>query len=201
MKQKILNQATELFLELGFKSVTMDDIAEKLGISKKTIYTYYNTKNKLIKSSTELIIAEIFEKTDAIIAKNLNPIEEMLEIHEYILTYLKEEKNSVQYQLKKYYPSIDESVSEHKRERMNLCVTNNLKRGVEMGFYRKNLKTDIIYRFYFTQLEGIRNDDFFTIEKYGIPELVHTFLDYHIRGIATKKGLTYINNLQKQIIS
>lgn len=53
MKKKIITKATELFLSIGFKSVTMDDLAQSMGISKKTIYQYFENKNQLISSCTE----------------------------------------------------------------------------------------------------------------------------------------------------
>ena len=59
MRETILNKATELFLDLGFKSVTMDDIATEMGISKKTIYTHFKNKSVLVKASTEILFLRI----------------------------------------------------------------------------------------------------------------------------------------------
>ncbi|SHI87896.1 transcriptional regulator, TetR family [Mesonia phycicola] len=195
MKEKILNTATEMFLTLGFKSITMNDIAEKLSISKKTIYAHYPNKEKLVETCVMELFNIITNGIDKIIEENHNPIDELLLIHEYILKRLKEEKASPQFQLCKYYPKIEEKLKARKIENMRKCIGNNLKRGKEEGLYRESIEIEIVQNFYFMTLEGIKNSDYFPIEKYTIPFLVDHFLEYHFRAIASEKGLKYINNL------
>ncbi|MFM2010723.1 MAG: hypothetical protein RLZZ479_1114, partial [Bacteroidota bacterium] len=72
MKEKIINRAKEMFLKLGFKSITMDDIACDMCISKKTIYKYFSNKELLIEESTQLVHQEVRETIDKIVAKNFN---------------------------------------------------------------------------------------------------------------------------------
>lgn len=195
MKEKILNTATEMFLTLGFKSITMNDIAEKLSISKKTIYAHYPNKEKLVETCVMELFKIITNGIDKIIEENHNPIDELLLIHEYILKRLKEEKASPQFQLCKYYPKIEEKLKARKIENMRKCIGNNLKRGKEEGLYRESIEIEIVQNFYFMTLEGIKNSDYFPIEKYTIPFLVDHFLEYHFRAIASEKGLKHINNL------
>ena len=76
MKEKIISKATELFLKLGFKSVTMDDIAGEMCISKKTIYKYFCNKEVLIVESTSMVHKQVHEIIDTIVAKNYNAIHE-----------------------------------------------------------------------------------------------------------------------------
>ena len=80
MREKIIKKAEELFLTLGFKSITMDDIANAMGISKKTIYKYFSNKESLIEEGTEVVHQNIHNRIDAIISKNFNAIEENFEI-------------------------------------------------------------------------------------------------------------------------
>jgi len=197
MKEKILHTATDLFLNLGFKSVTMDDIADKLGMSKKTIYSHYPNKAKLVEACAVELFHSINSGIDEIIAEENNPIDELLLIHKFILTKLKEEKASPQFQLTKYYPRVEQMLRERKTERMQQCLTKNLERGIAQGFYRKEIDVDFVYRFYYMTLEGIKDSDFFPMEKFPAPFLVRLFLEYHFRAIATEKGLTYINNLNQ----
>ncbi|MDQ7916338.1 TetR/AcrR family transcriptional regulator [Mesonia sp. MT50] len=200
MREKILNKATEMFLDLGFKSVTMDDIAENLGISKKTIYAHYKTKSKLVEACSIELYNSITEGIDEIIAEELNPINEILCIHQYILKRLREEKSSPQYQLKKYYPNIDKNLRLNKMVRMKECVVCNLNRGVKEGLYRKDIRVDIVYRFYYMMLEGIKNSEYFPEENYPTSFLVKHFLDYHIRGIVSAKGQVILEKLAKNPI-
>lgn len=194
----ILVTATELFLNLGFKSVTMDDIAEKLGISKKTIYAYFTNKTSLVSACTNYLFENITAEIDEIIAKNDNPIDEILAVHKFTLKRLREEKSSPQFQLKKYYPKLEKALRKKKFDKMEECVVSNLSRGIDQGFYRRSIHIDMVYRFYVLTLEGIRNSDFFPMEKYSIPSLVSNFLDYHLRGIASAKGLDYIEKITKK---
>jgi AcrR family transcriptional regulator len=80
MKEKIIKKATEMFLKLGFKSVTMDDIACEMCISKKTIYKYFSNKEVLIEEGTEIIHQKIHNTIDEIVEKNFNAIVENFEI-------------------------------------------------------------------------------------------------------------------------
>ena len=68
MKDQILIKATDMFLTLGFKSVTMDEIATEMGISKKTIYKYFSNKELLIEESTQLVHKEVIETIEKIVA-------------------------------------------------------------------------------------------------------------------------------------
>ena len=96
MKDKILDTATDLFLNLGFKSVTMDDLAEEMGISKKTIYSHFKNKTDLVKQSTMGLFHKISNGIDCICEKGKNPIEELYEIKRFALVNLKDEKGTQQ---------------------------------------------------------------------------------------------------------
>ena len=106
MREKIIHKASELFLTLGFKSVTMDDIASEMGISKKTIYVHFSNKTKLVEAVTFNLFDVICDGIDGICDNAPNPIEELYSIKMFVMQHLKNEKASPQYQLKKYYPLI-----------------------------------------------------------------------------------------------
>ena len=104
MKEKIIEKSTDMFLNLGFKSVTMDDIANELGISKKTIYVHFPNKTKLVEATTMQVFDTISYGIDCICELDKNPIDEIYEIKKFVMYNLKDEKSSPQYQLQKYYP-------------------------------------------------------------------------------------------------
>ena len=188
MREKILEIASEMFLNLGFKSVTMDDIAEEMGISKKTIYQHFENKTKLVEATTDYVFHFVCEGIDCIRAENNNPIAELFQINTFIKQLLKNEKASPQYQLQKYYPKIYKKLDENKFLNIHECVTSNLKKGIEMGLYRDSVKPEIIARFYFVGTTGIKDQDLFPLDNYTPNELVDLFLEYHLRGIVTTKG-------------
>lgn len=198
MKEKILHKASDMFLNLGFKSVTMDDIAAELGMSKKTIYSHFPTKLDLVKSTTFFVMDNVNNAICSILDEKLNPIEEVFTIKSVINNQLKDEKSSPHYQLQKYYPKIFKELKDKQFESVDQCVAENLKRGIDEGYYRKEINIDLITRFYFNGNMSLANNELFPLKTYGMNTLKIAFLEYHIRAIATEKGLkTLINILKK----
>jgi len=195
MKNKILEKSIEMFLNYGFKSVTMDDISEKLGISKKTIYAHYQNKTKLVEATTLAIFESISTGIDCICELDKNPIEESYAIKSFILKNLKDEKSSPQYQLQKYYPKMFRSLKVKQFKVMQECVTNNLQKGIEQGLYRSELDVNFISRIYFNGVTGIKDEETFPREEFTPSYLLDSYLEYHIRAIATEKGLQTMKKL------
>lgn len=194
MEQKIVEKSTELFLNLGFKSVTMDEIASALGVSKKTIYKYFNNKTDLVNAVTNHVFDSISCGIDHICHLNMNPIDELFSIKRFVMEHLKDEKSSPQYQLQKYYPKIFLSLKKKQFEVMQECVIDNLKKGIELGLYRPNIDLEFISRIYFNGLTGIKDNDMFPLKDYSMKTLLNFYYEYHLRGICTAKGIKQLEN-------
>ena len=195
MRNLIIEKAGELFLNLGFKSVTMDDLANELGISKKTIYTHFPNKTALVKECTMQLFVNICAGIDDICALGKNPIEELYEIKHFVTVHLKDEKSSPQYQLQKYYPAIYANIKAKQFDRMEECVIDNIKKGLDLGIYRENLNVDFISRIYFSGVTSIKDDNLFPVTKFPKKKLIDDYLEYHLRGIVTPKGRTILNKI------
>jgi AcrR family transcriptional regulator len=196
MKQKILNKAIDLFLTLGFKSVTMDDIAHEMRISKKTIYEHFKNKTELIKETTFQVFETISNGIDCICASNKNPIEELYEIKKFVMLHLRNDKSSPQYQLQKYYPEIYQTLRRKQFEVMQDCVLRNLSKGISSDLYRHDLDVEFVSRIYFLGITGIKDESIFPFDKFPKIELMENYLDYHLRGIVTSKGLEILNTIK-----
>lgn len=194
MKEKIIHTSSELFLNLGFKSVTMDDIANTLGISKKTIYVHFPNKTQLVEAVTFHLFDTICTGIDDICERAPNPIEELYSIKLFVMHHLKNEKASPQYQLKKYYPKIYAQLKLKQFEKMHSSVEDSLKHGVETGVFRDTIDVDFISRMYFTGMTGIKDNMFFPPEHYQMEYLMESYLEYHLRAIVTEKGMSILNN-------
>lgn len=197
MREKIINKSSDLFLTYGFKSVTMDDIANKMGISKKTIYQHFQNKTKLVEATTLHIFEHISHGIDGICELGKNPIEEIYEIKKFVMQNLKDEKSSPQYQLQKYYPKIFASLKRKQFNKMLGCVTQNLERGVAQGIYRDSIHIDFISRLYFNGMVSLKDQDIFPIDDFSIHILMDNYIEYHLRGICTPKGLNKLTELLK----
>ncbi|MGB7393901.1 MAG: TetR/AcrR family transcriptional regulator [Pricia sp.] len=195
MKEKILVKATDLFLNLGFKSVTMDDLAHEMGISKKTIYTHYKNKTELVEGSTHNLFCHISKGIDQICALHKNPIEELYEIKKFVMLNLKDEKSSPQYQLQKYYPKIYNDLRDRQYDVMEHCVVDNIKRGIALGIYRENLNIDFVSRIYFSGVTSIKDYRLFPSDKFPMVALMDDYLEYHLRGIVTPEGRKILNTI------
>ena len=197
MKEKILKKAIDLFINFGFKSVTMDDIASEMHISKKTIYSHFNNKTKLDEAATFRVFETISNEINCICELQKNPIEELYEIKKSVMLHLKNEKTSPHYQLCKYYPEINESLKKKQFELMQACVVNNFERGIEMGLYRTNLNEEFVSRIYFLGITGIKDENLFPTKVFTKTKIMDNFLEYHLRGIITKEGLYTLNTIIK----
>ncbi len=193
MKDKILHKATDLFLSLGFKSVTMDDLANEMGISKKTIYAHYENKTQLVEDCTQHLFCAISNGIDHICSLMKNPIEELYDIKKFVMAHLKDEKSSPQYQLQKYYPVIHNTLKEKQFEMMQDCVVDNINRGIELGIYRDNLNVDFVSRIYFSGVTSIKDYRLFPLSKFPMTQLQDDYLEYHLRGIVTPEGRKILN--------
>jgi AcrR family transcriptional regulator len=195
MKNEILHKATDLFITLGFKSVTMDDIANRMGISKKTIYLHFENKTKLVEATTMSMFNLISHGIDCICALEKNPIEEFYDIKKLVMDHLKDEKSSPQYQLQKYYPQIFSTLKKKQFDLMQDCVKENLQRGIKQKLFRENLNIDFISRIYFSSIIAIKDNDLFPYEQFSMNMLMDHYLEYHIRGVCTPKGLDFLNQI------
>jgi AcrR family transcriptional regulator len=189
MTETILQKATEMFLTLGFKSVTMDDIAAELGISKKTIYQHYANKTDLIEASTMHLFDTISDGIDSIREQEKNSIEEIFTIRSFMMQHLNNESASPFYQLQKFFPKIFSCLRAKQFDKMHNCMKENLQRGMECGVYRPDINVEFISRIYFTGLTGVKDTDIFPGNLFEINDVTRQYLEYHMRAIVTEKGL------------
>ena len=194
MKEKIISKASELFLRLGFKSVTMDNIAGEMCISKKTVYKYFCNKEILIEESTSIVHKQVHEMIDSIVNQNLNAIHENFEIRD---TFRDLFKNNIDtspiYQLKKHYPEIYQNVLSYEIDQCTQYFKANIEKGIREGIYRADLNVDTYVKFYYTLIFHINET---TMSEKIAQEIELEALEYHTRAMATEKGIL---ELEKQL--
>ena len=193
MKDKIIKKATDMFLRLGFKSVTMDDIACEMCISKKTIYKYFSNKEMLIEEGTEVVHQKIHTLMDDVVAKNYNAIAENFEIREMFKQMFQSFDQSPAYQLKKHYPEIYAKMMANEIEDCSHMFRQNIVKGIAEGLYRKETDIEAAVNFYYTLIFSINENTQLEKDAY---ELEAKALEYHTRAIATPAGIL---ELEKQL--
>lgn len=193
-KLKVLESASKLILRYGIKSMTMDDIARELGISKKTLYQYVEDKNDLIKQVMQLDMEMDHHNISAIISKGLNAIDESLEIFKSIVQTIADVPPNILYDLKKYHPEAYKLQQEFMWTFSRKCVEENLTKGIREGYYRQDINTKVISTNYILMVTNI----FEKSEAFGKDmHPVHIYKEifhYHIHAIASNKGRKYLSD-------
>jgi len=199
MREDILHKAGDLFLEYGFKSVTMDHLAQELGVSKKTIYEYFKNKSELVEQVAYFIRDKIHAEIDLVQLKNLDPIEEMIEIKRVVMKRLKNEKSSPQFQFQKYYPKIYAKMRDSQICKMEECIGKNIERGVKENYYRQDIHKVFTCRIYIAGMLNLKDEELFKDSQLSPKELYEQFLKYHLRSITDTKGYKRLLELEKQL--
>jgi AcrR family transcriptional regulator len=187
MKDKIIKKATDMFLKLGFKSVTMDDIAGEMCISKKTIYKYFSNKETLIEEGTEVVHQKIHTLMEEVISQNHNAIAENFQMREMFKQMFQSFDQSPAYQLKKHYPEIYDKMMANEIEDCSRFFRGNIEKGIAEGLYRKETDIEAAVKFYYTLIFSINENTMMEKDAY---ELEKKALEYHTRAIGTPKGIT-----------
>jgi AcrR family transcriptional regulator len=198
MKKKIILKALNLFLSLGFKSVTMDDLAQSMSISKKTIYQFFKNKNQLISSCTESIQKQLVETFKEIRKNADNPIVELFEIKKEAMKILGNTETAPQFQLQKFYPEIYEEIKNREFNLFKDNIQKSLKRGIKSEYFRKEINIDFVTRIYLNGMRGVRDINLFPLNEFKVDEVIEDFIEYHLRAISTKKGLSLLNKIYKK---
>lgn len=193
-KLKVLEAASKLILKYGIKSMTMDDIATALGMSKKTLYLYVEDKNDLIKQIIQLDMEMDYNKISAVIAQNLNAIDESFEIFKSIVQNIADVPPNILYDLKKYHP---EAYLLHKDFMWTFskkCVEENLVKGIEEGYYRHDINTSVISINYILMVINIfENSEAFGKEMQPV-KIYQEIYKYHVNAVASNKGRKYLSD-------
>ena len=201
MDKEIVAAASSLFLQYGYKAVTMDDIAEHMRISKKTIYLYFDDKISLVRSVVFEVFEEVKDKIIDIQSSMDNPIESLYEIKKIAVQVLGKKDKSPQYQLQKYYPSIYSEIRKKELSALGESFELSLKKGMDLGLFRSDLNTEFITRIYFNGFRGLRDIELFPPESYDIDIIIGEYIDYHLRAIVTPKGLKFLEEYHKTILT
>ena len=199
MKRKIIDIAIIEFSNYGFKSVTVDDIALKMGVSKKTIYAHFPKKETLVETSVMKHFEIVIEKILFISKHSKDPIIELYQMNKEALKHLSNEKNSPIYQLQKYYQNIYQKLQIKEFTVLGEMFSKSLLRGIETGLFRSEINIDFVTRIFFNGIRGIQDLELFPIEKYKNEKLLIHFTEYHLRAICTQNGIEKLNQYKKEL--
>jgi TetR/AcrR family transcriptional regulator, cholesterol catabolism regulator len=194
--KNILQKTRELYFRYGIKSITMDDVARELAISKKTLYQFVADKDDLVGKFIDFEIDLRQNQINECFKIGFNAIEELFEISDFMTRMMRDQNPVTEHDLRKYYPHHFQRIVSVRRERMYNYILQNLRKGKDEGLYREELDEEIIAKLFISRSEDENFRKFFSAEEFSSSRLFLEILMHYIRGIATKKG---INVLEKKI--
>ena len=186
--ERIHIKAHELFMQYGLRSVSMDDIANSLGMSKKTIYLYYADKDALVDSVVSAIISNNQSVCNADKKKAENAIHEIFLAMDMIMEMFRSMNPSLLFDMQKYYPAAFNKFLKHKNDYLYGVIKENLMRGIKEELYRPDIKVDIMARFRVESITLPFHPDFYTKVKASLAEIEQELTYHFLFGLISQKG-------------
>lgn len=187
-KIMIESEADQLFMRYGFRSVTMDDIAKRTGVSKKTIYRYFKDKAQLVSTVTSKRLCQEEEIMKTTLEGSENAIDEMMKVSMHIRKMVKSLHASLLMELRKYYPTAWKAYVCYKDTFVFDMISDNIKRGIDEGLYRSNLNPKIMAVARMETVQMGFNTDIFPPDEFKLEDIQIQLLDHFISGLLTAEG-------------
>jgi AcrR family transcriptional regulator len=197
-RSEFLTQVISVYMKFGIKSVTMDELARQLGMSKKTIYTFAKDKNDLVEQCMSLAHQGEEHIIEQVCANYDNAIDELLAIGETVSERLRSIHPSIFFDLQRYHPKAYAMFNKHKETVVKGCILNNLENGKKQGLYRDNLNVEIIAKMYLAFIDVLFGGEVFPFNDYQYNDVYSEYFRYHIRGISSLKGRDYLLKIIKE---
>jgi AcrR family transcriptional regulator len=191
--ERIIEGGEELFLKAGIKSVTMDDIAKHLGISKKTIYHFFKDKNELVVELVKKKLKEDEEQINDIIKRSGNVIEEMINMMKCSEDIFSRINPIVIHDMQKYHSDAWKQFQNFKADVLIRTLEELLVKGKKQGYIRPEIDVKIMARMRVNQVEMGFNTTLFPIAEFSTWKVQYQFLEHFNYGICTLKGYKLLN--------
>jgi AcrR family transcriptional regulator len=195
--ERIVSDAIKVFMTYGIKSITMDDMARHLGMSKKTIYHYVVDKADLVMRCVEYDCSEDRRQLEIIVSRKLNAIDENLAISRYIINQIKAMHPSIFYDMEKYYPDAWKKLRLTRQHFASEVLGNNIRKGMEEGYFREDLNVEIMTRLWIARMNVIFDPVMFPMQEFDLAQVYEQMFVHQIRGLASKKGIKYLEKYFK----
>lgn len=198
--ERIKLKAKDLFMQFGLRSVSMDDIANSLGISKKTIYQYYEDKDALVEGVIQAMIHHNQECCDADTLSSDNAIHEIFLAMDFMMDIFRSMNPSLVFDMQKYYPVAYQKFAAHKNEYLFGTIKQNILRGIKEELYRDDLKVDVISRFRVESMMLPFDPSFHSKVKLGLAAIEEELMLYFLYGLVSPKGYKLAQKYQQERI-
>lgn len=188
IRRKIIRAAQTLFTKYGVRSISMDDIARHLAVSKKTLYQHFEDKEDIVTSAVQAHIEQVMSEFDGVRSDSMDAIDEIVKISRCLRRTVTEINPSLMFDLEKYHPRAWNVWVENKKKFIHDSVMHNLKKGVEEGYFRPELDMEVMATVRMELVQLAFNDRVFPPSRFTIPDVHLQLFDHFVFGLLTEKG-------------
>lgn len=188
IKDRILKGAWELFMKYGIRSVSMDDVARHLSVSKKTLYQYFADKDEIVTMVAAYYMEENHKKYEGFHTAAKNAIDELVQISVCLKKDFQKMNSSLLFDMQKFHPKAWGAWLAHKQKHIRQSIIRNLSQGVEEGFYRPEINKDILAGMRLELIQLSFDEQVFPSANYNLAEVNIQIFEHFIYGILTDKG-------------
>jgi len=187
-KDKILKGAEDLFMKYGVRSISMDDIARRLGVSKKTLYQHFADKDELVTLFSKSHLERHAKEFDAIQEMAGDSIEELARISICMKKNLEGVNQTMLFDLQKFHPKAWSVWIDFKHKFIFESVVRNLKQGIKDGYIRPEVDPEVMAIIRIELIQLAFNPDVFQRERFNMVEVHGQMFDHFVLGLVTEKG-------------
>ncbi len=188
MKEEIVKRALNDFMQYGFKSFTMDDLAGKLGMSKKTLYEHFPSKLELIEATLDYALDMSCRNVETFVQGEGSVIENVYRNQKKVKEIFNISSERPIWELQKYYPKTYERMEVEFAKSDALFIDKLLEKGWQEGLFRKDINT-IFYKTFYTNVQRLRSVNPFYEKEFSFWDTIYTFTEYFFRILVNEKGL------------
>ena len=198
-KTNFLSKATQLFIENGAKSVTMDEIAKEFGISKKTLYQKYKNKEELLEEVLKYKLQEVIERLKYLDENIDNAVARMFCRDEEIDKVSHSNNNILIRQLLKYYPAIFHKHMLHFSAKFSEVLVHNIEKGRKQGLYREDFDPELYAKLFFQIVMSYDSSPYFDVELIERENFMQETMFFYLNAITNEKGKEVLKNLKQKL--
>ncbi len=198
VRQRIIEGAMRLFNQYGVRSVTMDDVAREVSMSKKTLYQYFTNKDGLVTAAAKSHIDMEKREYAQIAGTAENAIDELRQIADCMRKDMSDMNPSLLFDLQKFHREAWDTFLDFKDEFIRGNIEDNLKRGIKEGYYRDDIDVRILSKFRVEQVQMIFDPRIFSAEEYNFLEVQMQLYHHFVCGLLTHKGRQLFNDYNKK---
>ncbi|MFZ6010484.1 MAG: TetR/AcrR family transcriptional regulator [Bacteroidota bacterium] len=188
IKEKILKGAEDLFMKYGVRSISMDDIARHLSVSKKTLYQHFADKEDIVTMTCKNHLERNMQEFESIRLSAKNAIDELANISVCLKRNMEDMNPSLLFDLQKYHPKAWSVWVNHKNKFIRDSVVRNLRQGIDEGYFRPEISPEVIAAVRLELVQLGFNEEVFPRERFKLPEVQIQIFDHFVYGLVTEKG-------------